>query len=140
MYGFFFWFSVVSVVLNIALLVWGYGQVVSNRKDKEQKNAQVKIWMQSADGVNQALQRIIQDKWQGLYSSIHDVVNAVHVAHASAFALYQSLYEERAISEEDYKKEQKALRDAIRDSNQVFSQGPSAPAKNPPTKKKQTKP
>ena len=74
--------------------------------------------MQGANGVQDALNRIIQDKWSNLYTGVQDVVNSVHVVHASAFALYQSLYEERTITEEEWRREQSDLRQQIRTANQ----------------------
>ena len=95
--------------------VWFY---VENRKEKERRNSQVKIWMQSANGITQALQRVIANKWQNLYSSVQDVVNSVHAVDASAFALYQSLYEERVLTEEEYKKDQKEMRAKIKNEQE----------------------
>ncbi len=90
------------------------GLFVANRKEKERRNAQVKIWMQQANGISIALQRIIQDRWQGLYSSLKDVVNTVHAVEASANSLFQSLYEERTITEDEYKEEQKRFRESFK--------------------------
>ena len=134
MYDFFFWFSVVSLIINIILMVFAYGQIVGGRKEKERRNAQVKIWMQSAQGLHEALLRIIQDKWADLYSSVQDVTNTVHAVHATAFAHYQSLYEERAITEEEYKQEQKELRESIR-TNSKQENLPTDTPKIVPSKK-----
>ena len=72
----------------------------------KRSKSQVKIWMEQANGVQTSLNRIVIDKWNGLYSGINDVVNAVWAVHASAFSLYQSLYEERVLKEKMYIKEQ----------------------------------
>lgn len=74
--------------------------------------------MQQASGISNALQRIIQDRWQNLYSSLKDVVNTVHAVEASANSLFQSLYEERNYTEEEYKEEQKRLRESFRTQQQ----------------------
>lgn len=116
--GFYFWFSIISLAINVILIMFGVGLLVANRKERERRNAQVKIWMQGANGVQEALQRIIQDKWNNLYSSVQDVVNTINAVHSSAFAVYQSLYEERALTEDEWKKEQAELRDRIRNPNQ----------------------
>lgn len=95
--------STVSLIINVILIVISVGLAVDAWKERERRNCQVKIWMEQANGVNQGLQRIIQDKWNNLYSSINDITNAVHSVHASAFSLYQSLYEERVLTEKEYK-------------------------------------
>lgn len=114
MYDFFFWFSVISLIINTLLIFVSVGLFVANRKEKERRKSQVKIWMQSSNGITQGLERIIQDKWNNLYSSVQDMTNTVHTLHASSFALYQSLYEERAITEEEYRKEQSEIRQITR--------------------------
>lgn len=108
---FYFWASIVSLVINIVLILVSVGLFVANRKEKERRNAQVKIWMQDARGISEGIQRIINNKWQGLYSSVKDVVNSVHVLGAPADSLFQSLYEERTMTEDEYKEEQKRYRD-----------------------------
>ena len=49
---------------------------------------------------------------------MQDVVNSVHAVDASAFALYQSLYEERVLTEEEYKKDQKEMRAKIKNEQE----------------------
>lgn len=122
----YFWISVVSFIVNVLLTMAGIGLWVANNKEKDRRNAQVKIWMQDANGLTQALVRIIQDKWNGLYSSVQDVVNAVNAVHASAFALYQSLYEERTITEDEWKTQQAALRAQLLNQNNRESANISA--------------
>jgi len=111
---FFFWWSVVSTIISIILLAFSIQQYVEGRKQKERSNAQVKIWMQDANGITQALLRIIKDNIDKRYSSADDVCNAIWAVHASCFALYQSLYEERAVTEEEYKEQQKEFFDQIK--------------------------
>jgi hypothetical protein len=108
---FYFWASIVSLIINIILILLSVGLAVANRKEKERRNSQVKIWMQDAQGISEGIQRIINNRWQGLYSSVKDVVNSVHVLGAPANSLFQSLYEERTMTEEEYKEEQKRYRD-----------------------------
>lgn len=108
------WFSVVSLSINVLLIVFSYGLHVSSKKEKESRNSQVKIWMQSALGVSNGLQRITSNFLEELWTNKADIVGAVHSVDASAFSLYQSLYEERTLSEEEYKKEQKILRESTR--------------------------
>lgn len=104
------WISTVSLIVNVILIVISVGLAVDTWKERERRNSQVKIWMEQANGVNQGLQRIIQDKWNNLYSSINDITNAVHSVHASAFSLYQSLYEERVLTEKEYKEHAMKIR------------------------------
>lgn len=107
------WLSIVSLLINIVLIVYSWGLLVASRRDNEHKLAQIKIWMNAANGVCQALQRVISDKWNGYYSDKQDVINSVHAIHASAFSLYQSLYEERAVPETEYLKQQAEFRKAV---------------------------
>ncbi len=118
-----------SASINVILTVISVGLAVDAWKERQRRNAQVKIWMEQANGISQALQRIIQDKWADLYSSIHDVTNAVNAAHASAFSLYQSLYEERVLSEKEYKKHAMKLREHLDKKLLADSQEEIAPKK-----------
>ena len=107
------WWSIVSTVIGVILLcvtIWQF--LVSRNKGITQK-AQVKIWMQEANGLSIALGRIIGDNLSGRYNSTNDVCNAIWAVQASAFALYQSLYEERCISEKEYKERQKKIAEII---------------------------
>lgn len=70
--------------------------------------------MQDANGVHWGLQRIVQDNLDKRYSSTNDMANAVWATDSSAFALYQSLYEERCVTEKDYTQEQKEIREQIK--------------------------
>lgn len=99
-----------SLVINVVLIVISVGLAVAAWKDNQNKKSQVKIWMEQANGVQQGLQNIIEDKWRGLYSGVNDITNAVWVVKASAFALYQSLYDERVITEKEYKEHQMKIR------------------------------
>ncbi|MES2087385.1 MAG: hypothetical protein V4467_00125 [Patescibacteria group bacterium] len=106
---FIFWWSVVSTILSVILLcasVWQYSKA---QNQEEKTKSQVKVWMQDASGLSQALSRIVSDNLSGRYHSTNDVCNAIWAVHASAFALYQSLYEERCVTEEEYKERQKAM-------------------------------
>ncbi len=114
MQDFFFWWSVVSTILSVIFLGVSIWQIVDGRKQKERSNAQVKIWMQDANGITQALGRIIQDNLGGRYSSTNDVCNTIWAVHASSFALYQSLYEERAVTEDEYKQQQKEFKEQLK--------------------------
>ena len=102
-----------SLVINVVLIIVSVGLAVAGWKDRKNNKSQVKIWMEQANGVQQALQNIIQDKWNGLYSSVTDVTNAVWAVKASAFALYQSLYNERVITEQEYKEHQMKIRERL---------------------------
>ncbi len=118
MQDFLFWWSVISTALSVIFLGVSIWQIVDGRKQKERSNAQVKIWMQDANGIVQGLSRIIQIK----YSTVEDIKNSAYVLHASAFALYQSLFEERAVTEDEYKQQQKEFMEQLK-KQQEDSQG-----------------
>lgn len=69
--------------------------------------------MEQANGVSEALLRIIRDKWNDLYSDKSDITNAVNSVQASAFSLYQSLYDERVLTEKEYKAHAMKIREVI---------------------------
>lgn len=116
--SFLLWWSVVSTVVALFLLIGDVILFVLNRKEKDHKKDQVKIWQQDANGVSQGLKRIVIDVNQNNYSAIKDVASAVWSLEAAAFALQQSLYEERAMTEEEYKQQQKELREELKKSRQ----------------------
>lgn len=105
--------EILSISLNVILLMVSVGLVVNSWKDQQKKKDQVKVWMEQANGISQALQRIIQDKWSNLYTSINDITNTINAVHASAFALYQSLYDERFLTEKETKEHQMKIRAKI---------------------------
>lgn len=107
---FFTWFSIVSLIINVVLIVYSYGLYIASKKEKESRNAQVKIWMQYANGITHGLQRITANFLENLWTKKEDITGAVHSMEAVSFSLYQSLYEERVISEDEYKEEQKKIR------------------------------
>lgn len=102
--------NVASLAVNVILIVISVGLAVASWKDSQKKNNQVKVWMEQANGVSLALQRIITDRWNELYSSVSDITNAVNAVQASAFALYQSLYDERILSEKEVKEHHMKMR------------------------------
>ncbi len=127
MNDFIFWWSVVSTILSVIFLGVSIWQIVDGRKQKERSNAQVKIWMHDANGISQGLIRIIQDNLSTRYSSTNDVCNAIWALQSSAFALYQSLYEERAVTEEEYRQQQKELSEQLKkqqDQPEMIPQNP----------------
>src|ERR1700733_8986601 len=138
--SFWAWFSVVSLAINVVLIVISVSLVVVARQERQRRNSQVKIWMEQANGVSQALIRIIQDKWHGLYTSVNDITNSVNAVQASAFSLYQSLYEERVLTEEEYKEHVMKLRKHLDkkmglDQEQSATTPTDAANENPETKK-----
>ncbi len=70
--------------------------------------------MQDANGIQTALARIVRDNLDKRYSSTNDMANATWAVHSSAFALYQSLYEERCVTEEEFKEQQKELKEELK--------------------------
>lgn len=122
--SFTFWWSIISTVIGIALLCVTIWQTKAALDEKKRSKSQVKIWMQDANGISLAMQRIIRDNLDGRYSSTNDIANAIWALHTPAFALYQSLYEERCVSEEEYKEQQKEFQEEIK----KLRQNPSLPA------------
>lgn len=114
MQDFFLWWSVVTTILSLIFLGVSIWQIVEGRKQKERSNAQVKIWMQDAAGVSQGLQRIIRDNIDKRYSTTDDISNAIWALQACAFSIYQSLYEERAVTEKEFKERQQRLEEEAR--------------------------
>lgn len=76
--------------------------------------------MQDANGISQALTRIVQDNLSQRYSTTNDVCNAVWAIQGIAAALYQSLYEERCVTEKEYIEQQKRIAALI--NNQQIEQ------------------
>ena len=107
------WFSVISFSLNVILGFVAIWQLKDARSEKNRKKDQVKIWMQDANGISSGLQRIVRDNLDKRYSSTQDIANAVWTLEASAFSLRQSLYEERCVTEEEYKKQQKLFQEQL---------------------------
>ncbi len=110
---FLFWWSIVSTIIGVILLCFSIWQYLAGKNQAEKIKAEVKVWMQDANGISQSLTRIVQDNLGKRYSSTNDVCNAVWAVQASAAALYQSLYEERCVTEEEYKERQKKIADMI---------------------------
>lgn len=111
--NFSFWWSIVSTILGIILLCVSIAQYYKNRNQEEKIKAQVKVWMQDANRISLALKKIVSDNLAKRYSSTNDVCNAVWAVESSTFALFQSLYEERCVTEEEYKARQKKIADEI---------------------------
>jgi hypothetical protein len=110
---FFFWWSIISTIFGGIFLVLSIWQYWKSESEKGKNNAQVKVWMQEANGLSQALQRIISDNLAGRYSTPNDVCNSIWALQISAFSLYQSLYEERCVTEEEYKTRQRKIGDLL---------------------------
>lgn len=127
-YDFFFWWSVISTVISIILLCISIWQYLSSRYQEEKNKAQIKVWMQDANGLSVSLNRIVIDNVQKRYSSTNDVCNAVWAIQATAFSLYQSLYEERCVSEKEYKERQKKISDKL-EADQLGSNVAALPKK-----------
>lgn len=121
-----FWWSVISTVLSVVFLGVSIWQIVDGRKQKERSNAQVKIWMQDANGIVQGLARMIQIN----YSTTEDIKNSIYTLHASAFALYQSLFEERAVTEEEFREQQKQI---AKDVKKAFQQQQAVQSRSAPS-------
>ncbi len=121
-YNFFFWWSVVSTIIGVILLCLSIWQTARAQSEKNRKKDQIKIWMQHADGVSQGLKRIARDNLDKRYSSTQDIANAVWALEANAFALRQSLYEERCVTEPEYKLQQKEIMEQLKKNMSAASQ------------------
>lgn len=102
-----FWWSIASTILNVGLLLISAWLISADKEREKRKNSQVKIWQQDANGLSQSLKRMVRDVHDGLYSSTQDMANSIWALEAVAFSLYQSLYEERCVTDEEYKDLQK---------------------------------
>lgn len=111
MIDYLFWWSILSAVLNVILLVFSVWQLFEARSQKEKAKAQIKVWMQDANGLSESLGKIIKDIENNKYSSTTDIRNAIWAIQSCASATYQSLYEERCITEKEYKERQKKIAD-----------------------------
>jgi len=121
----FFWWSIISTVVNVVLLYVSIWQILENRSQKERSKSQVKIWMQDAQGIKFALGRTVRDNLDKRYSTTDDVCNTVWAIESMAQALYQSLYEERCVDEKEYKVMQKEFAE-IAKKNTIIQQATSS--------------
>jgi signal transduction histidine kinase len=115
---FFFWISIFSTVASIVLLFFSIWQYLVGKSEKEKNSAQIKIWMEGANGLHQSLRTIgisaiSQSGMTSKYSSVNDVGLAIYGVADNAKALYQSLYEERCVTEAEYTKQQTEIGDAM---------------------------
>lgn len=116
-----FWWSIVVTVLGVILAGISIWQATITSREKKRHKDQVKIWMQAASGIDNALHRVVKDNLDGRYSSTNDLANTIWSLQAASFALYQSLYDERVVDEEEFVKEQKKMRDQIMSQSQASS-------------------
>ena len=122
--SFTFWWSMFSTTIGVILLCVTIWQTKAARDEKKRSSSQVKIWMQDANGISLAMQRIVRDNLDGRYSSTNDLANSIFALQTTAFALYQSLYEERCVTEEEYKEQQKKFQEEF----EKLRQSPALPA------------
>src|SRR3989339_1286515 len=118
--SFTFWWSAISTVIGVALLCVTLWQTKATRDEKKRNTSQVKIWMQDANGISLAMQRVIQDNLGGRYTSTNDMANTIFALQSTAFALYQSLYEERCVTEEEFKDQQRKFKEEFEKSRQII--------------------
>ena len=115
---FFFWVSILTTIISLLLLCFSIVQYLAALHEKKKGDAQVKIWMQDANGLYEAMGSISVNCYPSTnsplprYSSVPDVGMAIYSLRSTAQALYQSLYEERCVTEEEYKAQKKQLADA----------------------------
>lgn len=117
---FFFWTSIITTLLSIGLLCFSIWQYQQAEIERQKGDAQVKIWMQDAKGLHDGLQKMAVDCMTivgGIvtpkYSSIEDVGKAIYAFSNMTNALYQSLFEERCVTEEEYRARQKEIADEM---------------------------
>jgi high-affinity Fe2+/Pb2+ permease len=114
---FFFWSSIIMTVISLILVGFSIWQYLSVQSEKKKGDAQVKIWMQSAQGLDTALRTISVNTMNHAstrqYSSVNDVGMAIFALAENAQALYQSLYEERCVTEEEYTTQQREIGNAM---------------------------
>ncbi|MBT3293127.1 hypothetical protein HN512_04045 [Candidatus Peregrinibacteria bacterium] len=113
-----FWWSIISSVISLIFVGISIWQYFIGRNAKQRQKAQVKIWMQNALGLREGLKLIMVNGKSGGFTSPVDVANAVWSLEPSAFALYQSLYEERCIKEKEYIQKQKIAAKKIEEANE----------------------
>ena len=118
--SFTFWWSAISTVIGVALLCVTLWQTKATRDEKKRNTSQVKILMQDANGISLAMQRVIQDNLGGRYTSTNDMANTIFALQSTAFALYQSLYEERCVTEEEFKDQQRKFKEEFEKSRQII--------------------
>ena len=128
---FFFWWSIVSTLMSLGLVIFSVWQYWQNRSQTEKNRAQIKVWMQDANGISLALKRIVRDNLDHRYSSTNDISNAIWSIEATTFSLYQSLYEERCVSEEEYRDKQRKIAEIL-DKRQLrqLAEGDEPQARN----------
>ncbi|MDB5204415.1 MAG: hypothetical protein JWP09_443 [Candidatus Taylorbacteria bacterium] len=103
------WWSIVSTIINIILVCFSIWQYLEAENQKKKTKSQVKIWMQDAKGIVAALNKV-----QGIHhTKISDMCNSISMVEAFANSLYQSLYEERVVKEEDYQETEKKKSDIV---------------------------
>jgi hypothetical protein len=111
---FFLWTSVITTIFSVILLGFSIWQYLSGKSEKEKSDAQVKIWMEEANGIYKGLGAIYVNslhsgRGDNTYSSVNDVGMAVYAVAENTKALYQSLYEQRCVTETEYRKQQSEI-------------------------------
>lgn len=135
---FFFWVSILTTFSSFIFLIASIWQYLHGKAEKEKSSAQVKIWMEEANGITASLKNIGVNAIAGTtvahYTTVNDVGLAVYAASENARALYQSLYEERCVTEIEYRAQQKEIGKAMHEqrlNSIIASQNATIPL--PPT-------
>lgn len=105
------WVPTLIAIISLGFNVW---QLAINKGEKDRHNSQVKIWQRHAEGIDYGLKNILSRTADYDFSSVKDVKNSVFAIESSAFSLSRSLYEERTITEEEYREEEKKNREIAR--------------------------
>lgn len=115
---FFFWVSMLMTLISLLVIGFSIWQYMAAEMERKKGDAQVKIWMQDANGIVDGLRTVavnclsIGAVTSTKYSTVNDVGMAVYSFASYAQALYQSLYEERCVTEEEYRAQQRELGEA----------------------------
>lgn len=96
------WWSIISTVIGVVLLVWDVYLLGESKKEKEIHKSQVKIWQHYANGISNSSLNLGSTK----FDSTSDLQEAIKVLQTVSFYLYKSLNEERLFSDEEVKQQQ----------------------------------
>lgn len=98
----FFWWSIISTISALLLLIWDVWQLSASRKEKGIHKSQVKLWQHHANSISIGL-LLIQ---QGQFENPDAMKVSVGAMQNVAQSLYKSLNEERFFTEDELKEQQ----------------------------------
>src|SRR3989344_1098417 len=94
------WWSIVSTIIGIGLLVWAIYERIGATKDRADIKASIRNWQHQAKGLSSAISRLKYSclskddnaVW-GLFSDKKDVGISLDALHSVSESMAQSLYE-----------------------------------------------